>query len=212
MKGLVLEGGAMRGLFSAGVIDELMSVGWLPDGIIGVSAGAAFGCNMKSGQMGRAIRYNKRFARDKQYCSVRSLLFTGDLFNAAYSYHYVPDYLDVFDKEAFHKSPIAYYVVCTDIKTGQPVYQRLDRVDYDALEWIRASASMPLCSRMVELDGKRLLDGGVSDSIPLKVFQQMGYDRNIVVLTQPEGYRKHPLPLPIRALLRIAYHRYPAFT
>ncbi|MBQ6652624.1 MAG: patatin family protein [Prevotella sp.] len=211
MRGLVLEGGAMRGLFSAGVIDELMSMGWQPDGIIGVSAGAAFGCNMKSGQPGRAIRYNKRFARDPQYCSIRSLLLTGNLFNAAYAYHYVPDYLDVFDKEAFRNSPMAYYVVCTDVATGKPVYQRLDHVDYEALEWIRASASMPLCSRMVELDGKRLLDGGVSDSIPLRAFQQMGYGRNIVVLTQPEGYRKHPLPLPVRALLQAAYRRHPAF-
>ncbi len=209
MNGLVLEGGAMRGLFSAGVIDEMMAAGVLPDGIIGVSAGAAFGCNMKSGQQGRAIRYNKRFARDSRYCSVRSLLFTGDLFGAAYAYHYVPEHLDIFDKQAFQQSPMAYYVVCTDVETGEAVYRQLTRVDYDGLEWMRASASMPLCSRIVRLDGRKLLDGGVADSIPLRAFQQMGYRRNIVVLTQPEGYRKRKLGL--LPLMRVAYRRYPAF-
>lgn len=209
MNGLVLEGGAMRGLFSAGVIDEMMAAGVLPDGIIGVSAGAAFGCNMKSGQQGRAIRYNKRFARDPQYCSVRSLLFTGDLFGAAYAYHYVPEHLDIFDKQAFQQSPMAYYVVCTDVETGEAVYRQLTHVDYDGLEWMRASASMPLCSRIVRLDGRKLLDGGVADSIPLRAFQQMGYRRNIVVLTQPEGYRKRKLGL--LPLMRVAYRRYPAF-
>ena len=209
MTGLVLEGGAMRGLFSAGVIDEMMAAGVLPDGIIGVSAGAAFGCNMKSGQQGRAIRYNKRFARDSRYCSVRSLLFTGDLFGAAYAYHYVPEHLDIFDKQAFQQSPMAYYVVCTDVETGEAVYRQLTRVDYDGLEWMRASASMPLCSRIVRLDGRKLLDGGVADSIPLRAFQQMGYRRNIVVLTQPEGYRKRKLGL--LPLMRVAYRRYPAF-
>lgn len=209
MNGLVLEGGAMRGLFSAGVIDEMMAAGVLPDGIIGVSAGAAFGCNMKSGQQGRAIRYNKRFARDSRYCSVRSLLFTGDLFGAAYAYHYVPEHLDIFDKQAFQQSAMAYYVVCTDVETGEAVYRQLTRVDYDGLEWMRASASMPLCSRIVRLDGRKLLDGGVADSIPLRAFQQMGYRRNIVVLTQPEGYRKRKLGL--LPLMRVAYRRYPAF-
>ena len=209
MNGLVLEGGAMRGLFSAGVIDEMMAAGVLPDGIIGVSAGAAFGCNMKSGQQGRAIRYNKRFARDSRYCSVRSLLFTGDLFGAAYAYHYVPEHLDIFDKQAFQQSPMAYYVVCTDVETGEAVYRQLTRVDYDGLEWMRASASMPLCSRIVRVDGRKLLDGGVADSIPLRAFQQMGYRRNIVVLTQPEGYRKRKLGL--LPLMRVAYRRYPAF-
>lgn len=199
----------MRGLFSAGVIDEMMAAGVLPDGIIGVSAGAAFGCNMKSGQPGRAIRYNKRFARDPQYCSVRSLLFTGDLFGAAYAYHYVPEHLDIFDKQAFQQSAMAYYVVCTDVETGEAVYRQLTRVDYDGLEWMRASASMPLCSRIVRLDGRKLLDGGVADSIPLRAFQQMGYRRNIVVLTQPEGYRKRKLGL--LPLMRVAYRRYPAF-
>lgn len=207
--GLVLEGGALRGLFSAGVMDVLMEHGIVFDGVVGVSAGAAFGCNYKSGQPGRAIRYNRRFARDWRYCSVRSLLTTGDLYGAEYAYHYVPDHEDLFDKEAFQHSATAFYVVCTDVMTGQPVYKRLDRVDYDCYEWIRASASMPLASRVVTVEGRRLLDGGVSDSIPLRFFQQEGYGRNVVVLTQPAGYVKRQNNL--LPLIRLALRRYPAF-
>ncbi|MBQ9533453.1 MAG: patatin family protein [Prevotella sp.] len=207
--GLVLEGGALRGLFSAGVMDVLMEHGIVFDGVVGVSAGAAFGCNYKSGQPGRAIRYNRRFARDWRYCSVRSLLTTGDLYGAEYAYHYVPDHEDLFDKEAFQQSATAFYVVCTDVMTGQPVYKRLDRVDYDCYEWIRASASMPLASRVVTVEGRRLLDGGVSDSIPLRFFQQEGYGRNVVVLTQPAGYVKRQNNL--LPLIRLALRRYPAF-
>lgn len=208
--GLVLEGGAMRGLFSAGVMDVLMERGVTFDGIVGVSAGAAFGCNYKSGQAGRALRYNKRFARDKRYCSLRSLLRTGDLFNAEFCYHTVPAEYDVFDNAAFEANPTAFFVVCTDVMTGEPVYHQLTRGGDEAYEWIRASASMPLCSRPVPLDGRLLLDGGIADSIPLRFFEEQGYERNIVVLTQPEGYVKHRnrfLPLMRLSGLR----KYPRF-
>lgn len=189
--GLVLEGGAMRGLFSAGVMDVLMQHGVRFDGIVGVSAGAAFGCNYKSGQMGRALRYNQRFARDKRYCSLRSLLRTGDLFNARFCYHVVPSEYDLFDNAAFEADPTAFFVVCTDVVTGEPVYRQLTRGGDEAYEWIRASASMPLCSNIVHLDGRLLLDGGIADSIPLQFMHRQGYERNLVVLTQPEGYVKH---------------------
>lgn len=207
--GLVLEGGALRGLFSAGVMDVLMEHGVVFDGIVGVSAGAAFGCNYKSGQPGRAIRYNKRFARDWRYCSLRSLLMTGDLYGADYAYHYVPEHEDPFDKAAFENSATAFYVVCTDVMTGEPVYKQLDHVDADCYDWIRASASMPLASRVVMLDGRLLLDGGVSDSIPLQFFRREGYDRNVVVLTQPSGYVKRQNRL--LPLISMALHRYPRF-
>lgn len=189
--GLVLEGGAMRGLFSAGVMDVLMQHGVRFDGIVGVSAGAAFGCNYKSGQMGRALRYNQRFARDKRYCSLRSLLRTGDLFNARFCYHVVPSEYDLFDNAAFEADPTAFFVVCTDVVTGEPVYRQLTRGGDETYEWIRASASMPLCSNIVHLDGRLLLDGGIADSIPLQFMHRQGYERNLVVLTQPEGYVKH---------------------
>lgn len=207
--GLVLEGGAMRGLFSAGVFDALLEHNIIADGVVGVSAGAAFGCNYKSGQKGRVVRYNKRFAHEWRYCSVRSWLLTGDLFGAQFCYHKMPDELDVFDRQAFDHSPMEFYAVCTDVNTGKPVYKLLMHAGTDCYDWIRASASMPIASRIVQLEGYKLLDGGVSDSIPLKFFNEKGYCRNIVVLTQPHGYRKEPNPM--MPLIRLSLRRYPAF-
>ena len=206
-KGLVLEGGAMRGLFTAGIIDVMMEAGVEPDGLIGVSAGAAFGCNYKSKQPGRAIRYNTRFAKDARYSGLKSLLTTGDYFNAQFGYHIVPYQYDLFDVETFEQNPMEFMVVCTDVLTGQAVYHKMDRVDYDELEWLRASASMPLASKVVEVAGHKLLDGGVADSIPLAYFESIGYDRNVVILTQPEGYVKHRTKL--MPLMRIGLRHYP---
>ena len=205
--GLVLEGGAMRGLFSAGIMDVMMEAGIAPDGIIGVSAGAAFGCNYKSGQVGRAIRYNKRFAKDSRYCGLRSLVKTGDLFNAEFAYHVVPEEYDKFDNESFERSPIEFYVVCTDVVTGKPVYKKFMRGGHVTYDWIRASASMPVASRVVELEGMKLLDGGMTDSIPLQYFQSIGYGRNLVLLTQPEDYEKKPNRL--MPIIRRSLRKYP---
>jgi len=190
--GLVLEGGAMRGIFTAGVTDIMMENGIDFDGVIGVSAGAAFGCNYKSKQNGRAIRYNLKFCNDKRFCSVQSLVKTGDMFGAEFCYHELPSKHDIFDTKTFEENPQEFYVVCTDVITGKPVYKRLDKAEYNDLEWIRASASMPLASRIVEIDGYKLLDGGISDSIPLAYFQKIGYEKCVVILTQPKGYIKTP--------------------
>jgi predicted patatin/cPLA2 family phospholipase len=190
--GLVLEGGAMRGIFTAGVTDIMMENGIDFDGVIGVSAGAAFGCNYKSKQNGRAIRYNLKFCNDKRFCSVQSLVKTGDMFGAEFCYHELPEKHDIFDTKTFEENPQEFYVVCTDVITGKPVYKRLDKAEYNDLEWIRASASMPLASRIVEIDGYKLLDGGISDSIPLAYFQKIGYEKCVVILTQPKGYIKTP--------------------
>ena len=206
-RGLVLEGGAMRGLFSAGITDVMMEAGIEPDGLIGVSAGAAFGCNYKSRQPGRAIRYNKRFARDKRYCSWLSWLKTGDLFNAEFGYHVIPTQYDIFDDKAFNENPMEFYVVCTDVTTGKAVYKRLSESSPITYDWIRASASMPLASKVVELEGQKVLDGGVADSIPLEYFERIDYDRNVVVLTQPAGFVKEHNPL--MPLMRIALRKYP---
>lgn len=206
-KALVLEGGALRGLFSAGVMDVMMEQGVTFDAAIGVSAGAAFGSNFVSRQPGRAIRYNKRFAKDWKYCSLRSWLTTGDLFGAEYAYHVLPTKLDIFDNEAFEENPMAFYVVCTDVETGKAVYKRCDKGGHDFFDWVRASASMPFVSRIVELEGYKLLDGGVADSIPLRFMEDEGYNRNVVILTQPEGYLKqHNRLMPI---LRIALRKHP---
>lgn len=207
MNGLVLEGGAMRGMFTVGVMDEMMREGLRVDGIVGVSAGAAFGCNYKSHQIRRALRYNQLMAKDWRYCSLRTLIKTGDLFGAEFAYHYVPTEVDVFDCATYEADPMEFHVVATDVETGRAVYKRLDHIDYDGLEWIRASSSMPLCSRVVELEGHKLLDGGVADSMPLRYFEGCGYDRNIVVLTQPLGFRKTPNRL--MPLMRLSLRRYP---
>ena len=207
--GLVLEGGALRGLFSVGVFDVLTEHGFMPDGIVGVSAGAAFGCNIKSHQQGRPIRYNKLMAHEWRYCSLRSLIKTGDLFGGDFCYHYMPNNIDLLDAEAYNADPIEFYAVCTDLTTGNAVYKLLMKIDYEAEEWFRASASMPLCSKIVEINGQKLLDGGIADSIPLKFMQSKGYTRNIVVLTQPLGYEKKQnrfLPL-----MKIVYRKYPEF-
>ncbi len=193
--GLVLEGGGMRGLFTAGVIDVLMENGITFDGLIGVSAGSSFGCNYKSNQIGRVLRYSLRYRNDPRYMGITSLILTGNIVGAEFAYHTMPDRLDVFDRNAFARNPMEFYVVCTDILTGKPVYHKIDTIDYQELEWMRASASMPILSRPVKVsDGRRMLDGGISDSIPLKFFQETGYRRNIVVLTQPRNYLKTKSP------------------
>lgn len=205
--GLVLEGGAMRGLFTAGVIDVLMENNIKFNGAIGVSAGAAFGCNYKSGQIGRVIRYSKRFANNKKYASLWSLLTTGDYFGAEYAYHFIPNKLDIVDFETFRNNPMEFWAVATNVGSGKAVYRQLNTLDYEELEFVRASASMPLVSNIVKLNGQRLLDGGVADSIPLAFFQKQGYQRNVVVLTQPKGYRKQPNKL--MPLMHLQLHRHP---
>ena len=205
--GLVLEGGAMRGMFTAGVLDVFMENGVSFPAMVGVSAGAAFGCNYKSRQIGRVIRYNKRFCQDKRYCSIHSLITTGDLFGADFCYREIPEKLDPFDTQAYDENPMAFYVVATNIYTGKPVYQRLDKVDENCYLWMRASASMPMVSKPVQVDGYTLLDGGMSDSIPLRFMQKLGYEKNVVVLTRPRSYRKKQSN---RVLFKVALRKYPA--
>ncbi len=206
-KGLVLEGGAMRGMFSAGVMDVLMENGIDFDGMVGVSAGAVFGCNYKSGQIGRTIRYNMKYIKDPRYCSVRSLIKTGDMFGREFCYHTIPFELDIFDNEAFVKNPLEFYVVITDINTGKAVYKRIDSADQKGLKYMQASASMPLVSKPVVIDGKEYLDGGITDSVPLEFFIQKGYDKNLVILTQPKGYVKSKNSL--IPLMKLKLRKYP---
>lgn len=206
-KGLVLEGGAMRGLFTAGVIDVLMENGIEFDGTVGVSAGAAFGCNYKSRQIGRVVRYNIAYCRDRRYCSIRSLIKTGDVFGVDFCYNQLPKKLDVFDDAAYNDNPMEFHVVATDINTGNAVYCSCPTSDDNLLTWIRASASMPLVSRTVAFGELELLDGGISDSVPLRYFESLGFDKNLVVLTQPADYVKKPnraLPL-----VKLKYGKYP---
>lgn len=205
--GLVLEGGAMRGMFTAGILDVLMEVGVTFDGAIGVSAGAAFGVNYKSRQIGRAIRYNMRFCADNRYCGFRCWWRTGNIYSTEFAYGEVPLKHDVFDFEVYRHNPMEFHIVCTDVESGQPVYHRWDSFDDHGFDWIRASASMPLVSKIVEIDGQKLLDGGIADSIPLRYFESIGYGRNVVILTQPDVYEKKENGLLF--LIRWKYRKYP---
>ena len=191
-RGLVMEGGAMRGMFTCGVLDVLMENGISFDGAVGVSAGATFGLNIKSRQIGRAFRYNKKYCSDKRYHSIRSLILTGDIYNVPFCYDELPYKLDKWDTDTFRDNPMEFYCVVTDIETGKPVYHKcVDGLGDDIL-WIQASASMPLVSRPVHINGGVYLDGGISDSIPLKFMQDKGYDDILVIETQPRDYVKKP--------------------
>lgn len=191
--GLVLEGGAMRGLYTAGVLDVLMKNGVRFDGIMGVSAGALFGVNFLSGQAGRVIRYNKRYNRDMRYMGLLPLLKTGNIVDTHYAYERVPHELDPFDDEAFQRSGVPFYAVVTNLRTGQAEYKRIHSV-FAQMDVLRASGSMPFVSRPVRLGQEEYLDGAVADSIPYEKMLSMGYDRLLVVLTKPAGYRKKPIP------------------
>ena len=207
--GLIMEGGAMRGMFTAGVLDVLMENGLVTDGAIGVSAGAVFGCNYKSHQIGRVIRYNTEYCNDKRYASFKNLVKTGNLYSEQFCYHEVPEKLDPFNEAAFAASPMDFFVVCTDVKTGEPIYHKCRKGDAEDVRWMEASASMPLAAKIVKIGHYGLLDGGVADSIPVRFFESIGYKRDLIILTQPKGYiKKKNKFLPA---IRARYFRYPAF-
>lgn len=197
----------MRGLFTAGVIDVLMENGITFDAAAGVSAGAVFGCNLKSHQIGRVLRYNTTYCENWRYCSFRSLLLTGDLYGADFCYNRIPYELDPFDLETFRKNPMKFYVVCTDAETGKPVYHICKKGDGEDMDWFRASASMPVFSRTVKIRDYTLLDGGISDSIPLRFMEKIGYRKNVVVLTQPADYVKERQDH--MEAIRFLLHKYP---
>ena len=206
-KGLIMEGGAMRGMFTAGVIDIMMEHNVDFDGAIGVSAGAVFGCNYKSKQPGRVIRYNAAYCNNPHYAGIGTLLKTGDIFGEQFCYHDISDHLDPFDYDMYRDNPMPFYVVTTDVNTGKAVYKEVDDCDEEGMLWLRASASMPLVSRVVNVDGYELQDGGIADSIPVRYMEEIGYDHNVVILTQPLDYVKTKNQL--MPLIRVSLRKYP---
>ena len=205
--GLVLEGGAMRGMYTAGVLDTLLDNNIKVDGIIGVSAGVLFGVNYLSNQRGRVIRYNKRFINDKRYMGFWSLLTTGNIINKEFSFYEVPQKLDVFDNETFMKSKTDFWATITNMETGEPEYVKLNDL-FAEMEVLRATSAMPYVSKIVELKTGKYLDGGISDSIPVEKCKELGYDKIIVVLTRPLDYRKKK---PKEFLAKTYYRKYPKF-
>lgn len=206
--GLVLEGGGKRGIYAAGVLDVLLENNIWADGLIGTSAGAVNGCSYVSNQYERNLRCNIRFAKEKRYMSIYSLITTGNVVGTDFAYNILPNKLEVFDYDAFEKSPVAYYVTCSNVETGKAEYIQCKSLRGKNMDYLRASASLPYVSQIVEIDGKKYLDGGICDSIPLKAFQDMGYEKNLVVLTRPRGYIKKPEN---NLLANLYYRKYPAF-
>ncbi len=207
--GLVLEGGGMRATYTIGVLDVMMENGIVYDGIIGVSAGAIHGASYKSHQPGRNIRYYKKYAHDKRFMSFRTMLLTGDMVGKDFCYSEIPWKLDIFDNDTFKSDPTEFYAVCANVETGGTEYLRVNDLKNETeMEYLRASATLPFVSKIVEVGGMKLLDGGMTDSIPLKKFQEMGYEKNVVVATRTDSYVKESENI---ALANILYGRYPNF-
>ena len=203
--GLVLEGGAMRGMYTAGVLDVFLENNITVDCAVGVSAGALFGVNYLSGQKGRVIRYNKRFNQDKNYLGIIPLLREGNIVSTKYAYEEVPRRLDPFDDECYQKSCVPFYAVITNVATGEPEYVQIKSV-FEQMDTLRASGSMPFVSQPVEINGQKYLDGGISDSIPYEWLLNQGCDKVIVILTRDMDYRKKPMS---SALIKLYGRKYP---
>lgn len=203
--GLVLEGGAMRGMFTAGVLDVLLDEQIAVDGAVTVSAGALFGINYPAKQRGRVLRYNLKYLHDKRYMGWHSLFTTGNVVNKAFAFYELPFTLDPFDQATFAASQIDFWVTLTNIETGEPEYVKITDA-FAQMEVLRATSAMPMVSRVVEIEGKKYLDGGISDSIPLDKAMVLGYDKIIVILTRPLDYRKKPSN---NWLFKLFYRHYP---
>ena len=204
--GLVLEGGGMRGLFSAGVLDALLELKELSvNGIVGVSSGALFGVNYVSKQKERAVRYNKKYVDDKRYMGLHSWITTGNAVNKDFAFYELPYKLDVFDNETFKKAKTDFYVVMTNVESGKPEYVLIEDA-FAQMEYLRATSALPFASKIIEINGKKYLDGGISDSIPIDFCESLGYDKIIAVLTRPEGtYKEDKLGF----LYKLVYRKYP---
>ena len=203
--GLVLEGGGMRGLYTAGVLDVFMEYGIRFDGVIGVSAGAVHGCSYVSEQKGRGLRYYKKYCTDWRFMSTKSLIKTGDIVGVDFCYHELPDKLDPYDNEAFKRSDTEFYACCTNIETGEAEYVRITDMNAQ-IDYVRASATLPFVSRIVDIDGKKYLDGGCTDSIPFEAFAEMGFTKRVLILTRPSDHVRKP-EHPI--LTKLKYRKYP---
>lgn len=206
--GLVLEGGSLRGLYSAGVLDIMMDNDINIDCIVGTSAGALFGPNYFSNQRGRAIRYNKRFCKDRRNISMLSFILTGNVVNKNFAYYKITKELDIFDNETFMKSGKELYVTATNIESGKCEYFKINDVLED-MEKLRATSAIPIMTRPVKIDDKYYLDGGVSDSIPVKKCLELGCDKVIVVLTQPEGFIKKKISDKKVKTIKFVFRKYP---
>lgn len=205
---LILEGGGMKGLYTAGVLDVLMENNIETDIAAGVSAGALFGINYKSKQIGRVLRYNLDYPATSETLGLKSLVKTGDLMNKDFYFNELPYKLDVMDADTYHSCKTKFFAVVTNLDTGLAEYKEIGSLfDNDCVEYLRASGSLPFLSKPVFVKGVPYLDGGVADSIPVKYFLENGYDKIIAVLTKTVDFRPQ-MKIPFT---KIAYKKYPEF-
>ena len=203
--GLVLEGGGMRTLFTAGVLDAFLDKNIEVNGVVGVSAGALFGVNYVSKQKERSVRYNKKYANEKGYMGLYSWITTGNAVNKDFAFYKIPFKLDKFDEEEFEKAKVDFYIVMTNIESGKPEYVLIKDV-FKQMEYLRATSALPFASKIIEINNKKYLDGGISDSIPIDFCETLGYDKIIVVLTRPENVCKEDK---LNFLYKLVYRKYP---
>ncbi len=189
--GLVLEGGGFRGMFTAGVLDVFMERGLAGfSSVWGVSAGALMATSYLSGQLGRSCRINLAFRDDKRYMSTYQLAKTGNIVGTTFLYNEVQNDIDPFDYDAFNANPTRLFATVSDVTFGTPDYVEITSLP-EKMDYVRASASLPVVSRMVKVDGRLLLDGGTTDSVPLeRALREPGCSRAVVVLTQERSYKK----------------------
>ena len=206
--GLVVEGGGMRCVYSSGVLDFFIEKDLFFENNYGVSAGACHLCSYLAKQYKRAFRVNVDYLNDKRYCSVHSLLKTGNLFGAEMLYDIIPNELDLFDYDTYNKNESNFYVVITDINTGKPEYVKIGDLKKDII-YVRASSSLPLLAQNVKINDKEYLDGGISDSIPIKKSIADGNKKNVVILTRDSTYRKGKNSL--MPIIKLKYKKYPNF-
>ena len=206
---LVLEGGAMRGIYTAGVLDVLLKNKIYVDAVIGVSAGSIHGCSYVSEQYERSIDYYKECRSDYRFMSFKSWIKSGNICDTNYCYDEVPNKIYPFDHETFENSKTKFYVTVTNIETGEPEYIYLKSLRGKNIDYLRASASMPVVSKIVEIGNKKYLDGGMSDSIPIEYIRSLGYDKCIIVKTKDKSYKKTKEK--ILPIAKKVYKNYPKF-
>ena len=210
MVGIVAEGGASRTVYSAGVMDTLLKNGITADYFLGVSAGIAFGASYCSMQPERNRRLIEDYFCTPEYFGAKHLLDPSNrsYYNLDYVFGKVPNELLFFDFEAFQKNPARVIAGLTDLETGEPVYMDIDRTDRE-FKALRASCALPLLFPPIEINGRKYMDGGISDPVPFKKALEDGCDKLIVILTRERGYIKRDEPT--QALLAAAYRKYPQF-
>lgn len=204
--GLILEGGGMRGVYTAGVLDYFMEKDLYFKNCYAVSAGACHAASYFSKQRGRSMKVCLDYIHDKRYCSVNSLIKTGDIFGADFVYNQIPNELELFDYETYNKNEGNFYSVVTNCETGKAEYIKIEDIRDDIIA-VRASSSLPLLSKIVEINGNKYLDGGISDSIPIKKSKEDGNNKNIIILTRDKDYRKEKNKL--IPIVKMKYGKYP---